>query len=150
MNRRDFAASSAAALLAVAQGVRPAQAQVFTAGSPFRDLPELRSENGQLSTELTMAAADLSFGGRSLRLATYNGEMPGPVMRVRPGDKLSWVLKNRLTPLGLPPGEKELPEELAVLNYTNVHTHGLQVSPQDGSDNVYLTIKPGEDYAYSY
>jgi FtsP/CotA-like multicopper oxidase with cupredoxin domain len=32
---------------------------------------------------------------------------------------------------------------------TNLHTHGLQVSPQGNADNPYITLKPGETCHYS-
>src|SRR5205814_8217441 len=34
------------------------------------------------------------------------------------------------------------------LNSTNIHTHGLHVSPEGNSDNVYLDIKPGQVQEY--
>src|SRR5690606_17710349 len=33
---------------------------------------------------------------------------------------------------------------------TNLHVHGLQVSPSDNSDNVFLEIKDGETFRYEY
>ena len=34
------------------------------------------------------------------------------------------------------------------LNHTNLHTHGLHVSPAGNSDNVLLDIAPGETFEY--
>ncbi|EUA85263.1 multicopper oxidase, type 1, CueO domain protein [Mycobacterium ulcerans str. Harvey] len=31
-----------------------------------------------------------------------------------------------------------------------MHTHGLQVSPEDPADNVFLQIGPLNDHQYSY
>ena len=35
-------------------------------------------------------------------------------------------------------------------NYTNLHTHGLHVSPSGNSDNVFVLIEPGQYFDYSY
>lgn len=32
----------------------------------------------------------------------------------------------------------------------NLHTHGLQVSPQGNSDNPFVTVEPGETFHYDY
>ena len=33
---------------------------------------------------------------------------------------------------------------------TNLHVHGLHVSPSDNSDNIFLTVKAGESFQYEY
>lgn len=35
-------------------------------------------------------------------------------------------------------------------NTTNLHTHGLWVSPQGNSDNVFLSLKPQQDFHYEF
>jgi len=53
-------------------------------------------------------------------------------MRVRPGDILRIQLVNRL----------EEP--------TNLHMHGLHVSPEDNGDNVFVVVDPGDSFSYEY
>jgi FtsP/CotA-like multicopper oxidase with cupredoxin domain len=60
----------------------------------------------------------------------FNGGSPGPTLRVHPGDELAVRLNNHL----------EEP--------TNLHTHGLRVSPQRNSDNPFLHIEPGTSFDY--
>jgi FtsP/CotA-like multicopper oxidase with cupredoxin domain len=33
---------------------------------------------------------------------------------------------------------------------TNLHTHGLHVSPEGISDNVFIMIEPGQEFSYRY
>lgn len=64
-------------------------------------------------------------------LRGYNGTIPGPMLIVDPGDTLDIQLKNNLT-------DPEQP--------TNLHTHGLHVSPVGNGDNVLLDVKSGETW----
>lgn len=90
---------------------------------------------------------------------TYNGMVPGPTFLVDPGDKLSFVLYNQLPPN---PDQRDC-ERLMMenkpncFNSTNLHTHGLHVSPsskyQNGkpvlaSDDVLITVPPLERLPY--
>jgi FtsP/CotA-like multicopper oxidase with cupredoxin domain len=65
---------------------------------------------------------------------TYNGQIPGPEIRVREGEIIRVVLKN------------ELPEE------TSVHWHGLPVpNAMDGVPGVTQKgVQPGEDFVYEF
>jgi len=81
------------------------------------------------------------------------GSIPGPTIRVKPGETLEIRIKNDLGP---GPGyeacnfnESQLgffmnPATICALNHTNLHTHGLHVSP--GEDSIFAHIKPGEEY----
>ncbi len=60
----------------------------------------------------------------------YNGAYVPPVWRVRPGDTLHVTLHNRL------------PEP------TNLHFHGLHVSPRGNGDNVFVHVAPNESFEY--
>lgn len=148
MNRRDLLTGTAAIMMAGA--ARAASLPTPPSGPAFRDLPEEIGTGDGPPAELTMETGTFRIGGKDLSLSAYNGSVPGPLFRVKPGDTLRWVLRNRMTPHGLPPGTTEPNEVQNSLNYTNIHTHGLQVSPRDGSDNVYQIIKPGEDHLYTY
>ena len=152
MDRRELMGGAAALVLAGIQKVGAATLPTPTSGPAFRPLPEVRSKDGKLTTELVMAPKKVMIGGRALTLDAYNDTVPGTCYRLRAGDKLTWTLRNRMTTLGLPLGQTEPNETQKSLDYTNVHTHGLQVSPGDGHDNVYQVIKPGpeHDHVYTY
>src|SRR5688572_16278892 len=73
------------------------------------------------------------------------GDFHAPTIRVAPGQKLSVALDNRLEPC-----TEEQRAKHACYNDTNLHTHGLWVSPSGNSDNVLISIKPGEQFRYEY
>lgn len=97
---------------------------------PQGQLAEASSKDGQLAVTLTAAESQVPFGGSTRWAMTYNGQVSGPTLRVRPGDRLTVTLVN------------DLPEA------TSLHTHGLHVSPE--VDNPFLMVMPGESHVYAY
>lgn len=79
-------------------------------------------------------------------LSSYNGKPCGPVMVVDPGGRLDVHLINDLP--ALHDDCTEDPNRFHGLNTTNLHTHGLHVSPtvdstgQFDADNVFLSVVP--------
>jgi FtsP/CotA-like multicopper oxidase with cupredoxin domain len=72
--------------------------------------------------------------GKKVKAWAYNGQVPGPQIRVREGDRVRVVLKN------------ELPESTAI------HFHGLEL-PIDQDGVPFITqppIKPGESFTYEF
>jgi FtsP/CotA-like multicopper oxidase with cupredoxin domain len=107
--------------------------------------PEVRqSVDGLLETELLVQYAYAATGGYRLFTRTYEGTVPGPTLRVQPGDTLRIQLIN-----ALPPNrsdvlfDQDLPQQL---NTTNFHFHGSHVSPDGISDNIFRVMQPGETY----
>jgi FtsP/CotA-like multicopper oxidase with cupredoxin domain len=107
--------------------------------------PEVRrSVGGELTTELRVDYAYADIGGYRLSLRTYEGAIPGPTLRMQPGDVLRVNLIN-----DLPPNRAELPLNTDLphhFNTTNVHVHGLHVSPSGDADNVLRSMEPGQSY----
>lgn len=102
------------------------------AGEPWAEPPVLRSRGGELQVQLEAARGPVRLAGRAATALTYNGGSPGPTLRLRPGDRLRIHLLNRL----------DVP--------TNLHTHGLYVSPAGNADNVFVSVGPGESFDYDY
>lgn len=94
--------------------------------------PMLTSKAGLLELTLTAAYVDKTVNGKNVRMMSYNGTVPGPTIQVSPGDKLRIKFVNQL-------GET-----------TNLHTHGLHVSPEGNSDNPMVMIRDGETFDYEY
>jgi FtsP/CotA-like multicopper oxidase with cupredoxin domain len=93
--------------------------------------PVLASRNGVLDVQLT-AAPGVKLAGRDSAALGFNGSSPGPTLRVAPGDLLRVRLTNHLdTP-------------------TNLHLHGLHISPGGSGDNPFVTIVPGSVFDYAY
>jgi FtsP/CotA-like multicopper oxidase with cupredoxin domain len=107
--------------------------------------PAIRqSANGQLVTELNVRYAWRNVGGYKLHLRTYEGTICGPTLRARPGDTLRIRLVNALPPnRDAQPADHNLPNRF---NTTNLHVHGLHVSPDGIADNVMREMEPGESY----
>ncbi|GAA1394147.1 multicopper oxidase family protein [Catellatospora coxensis] len=98
-------------------------------GEPLRQPEVVVGRDGILSVRLA-AAAGVRLAGLDTSAWGYNGTSPGPTLRVRPGDLLRVQLVNQL---GQP---------------TNLHTHGLKVSPQANGDNPFIAIDPGAEFDY--
>jgi suppressor of ftsI len=105
---------------------RRAQETADTLSQP----PVVASHAGVLRLSLNSAPSKVSVGGRRVALTVYDGRYIPPTLRVRPGDTLRIRLANSLS------------------EPTNLHTHGLSVSPRGNSDNVFLHVAPGETQDY--
>jgi FtsP/CotA-like multicopper oxidase with cupredoxin domain len=92
--------------------------------------PIQRPERGILEATLEAKPARVAVAGRPAALWTYNGVLPGPLIEARAGDTIRLRFTNRL------------PEP------TNLHFHGLHVTPGGNGDNIWLNIGPGDDFAY--
>ncbi|MEK0085868.1 multicopper oxidase family protein [Benzoatithermus flavus] len=79
---------------------------------------------------LEARAEELEVAGERVRLLTYNGCYPGPLIRAAEGDRLRITLVNALD------------------EPTNLHFHGLHVSPEGYGDNVFVEVEPGERHTY--
>ena len=101
-------------------------------GAELRGPAELRSANGRLELTLDAAPGRVELGGRQARALCYNGTVPGPTLRLRPGDELNVRLENGLN------------------EPTNLHVHGLHVSPQADADNVFIAVPSGQGFDYRY
>lgn len=98
---------------------------------------EYKLDNGVKVFNLTAKPVKWPITGDTTVTAwTYNGTVPGPLIRVNEGDKIRVILKN------------ELPEA------TSIHWHGIPVpNNQDGVAEPAVTqkpIMPGETYTYEF
>src|SRR5262249_516049 len=127
---------------------------------PFRNPPELRPVNGRLQTTLAVRYTDpstTSIAGCPVRLRSFNGQLVGPTLRVRPGDDLAPLLDNQLPREDAAEANAQFQQENGSafldmvpysFNTTNLHTHGLHVSPNGNSDNVLLAIQPQSRFQF--
>jgi len=93
---------------------------------------EERSGDGQLQVRLEAGPGRIQIAGRAASALGYNGGIPGPTLRVRGGDVLRIKLVNNL------------------VQTTNLHVHGLHVSPEGNGDNVFVSVEPGGSFDYEY
>lgn len=104
----------------------------YTADGDLVEPRVLTSRNGVLELELSAAPARFAIGGRDASVLAFNGSLPGPTWRVRGGDSIRVRMRNEL----------DAP--------TNLHVHGLHVSPEGNSDNPFVSIDPGESFDYEF
>ena len=137
----------------------------------FPQPPVLSSKDGVLEATLRVAQTKVQLwqatGPRRVLTRAYNGSVPGPTLRVRAGDRLQLLLVNDLPPdRGFCDGAWEEANRPHGFNATNLHTHGLHVSPASvyregtgaphrpgaspvlASDDVSLVIGPGTRQRY--
>lgn len=109
----------------------PWDASAARAGT-FLEPETLQGVAGVLRVDLVASRREVSVAGQRANLLTYSGTVPGNTWRVRPGDRIEVRLRNDL----------ESP--------TNLHTHGLAVSPRDNGDNPFVSIEPGQSHEYRF
>lgn len=107
-----------------------AEGEAARPSSDFNEPEVLFSVNGQL--DLSLTAGPATYQGASEGALAYNDAPIGPTLRVRPGDRINLTLRNGL----------DAP--------TNLHTHGLNVSPTGQGDDVFATIAAGDERSYVY
>lgn len=132
MHRRHFIVLGAAGIgsAATLHWVRNrslAKGLAATAAAPL-----YTSQNGLLEVDLTAALSSVQVGDRRVNLLSFNGQSPGPQLEARPGDTVRIRLHNQLD------------------QPTNLHYHGLHITPQGTGDNVFLSVAPGEAFTYEF
>lgn len=90
-----------------------------------------------------------------VRLRSYGNGFLAPTILMEPGQTVRITLKNQLPPEPTcaidPATGKAYPTNTPHCpNNTNLHSHGLWVSPTGNSDNVLLNIEPGVEFQYEY
>jgi FtsP/CotA-like multicopper oxidase with cupredoxin domain len=106
---------------------------------PATPLPEVRAESHVVS--LMLHAAVNSEGRDSF---AYDGKNIAPVIRVSPGDTLKIDYEN-----DLPVHSTESCAISPCKNMTNLHFHGLEISPQSPQDDVIdMMAMPGDTLHY--
>lgn len=117
---------------------------------PFSEPQVVRSEGGVLSTTLTVDFREETIDGRERQYRTYNGLFTGPTLRFSPGDTVRVLVDNNLPSDSKPSAHEHDPNVPHGFNTTNLHTHGLWVSPAGNSDNVLIAIEPDKTFQHEY
>ncbi len=131
-----------------------AEASVCPSANVITDPAEFQwtANNGYFSGTLEFGAATLAVGADTLTTRAYRQaggtfSIPGPTIRMVPGNTYVMTLKN-LLPYS-PPSTAE--NTFKDPDITNVHTHGLHVSPTSPSDDAMRVINGTYcgDYVYA-
>ena len=92
-----------------------------------------------------------------VRLRAYHGRgvdpqtpFVAPTVALRPGETFLLTLNNTLSSDDPTCVEHDDVNTLHCFNSTNMHAHGLWVSPSGNSDNVLIRVSPGVRFTYEY
>lgn len=117
-----------------AAGPKPPQvvSAAKVAVAAFTEPTTLKSANGILDVTLTAANGSFYIGSQQVFSTLFNGTYLPPTLRVKRGDLLRVTLVNATDML------------------TNLHTHGMEVSPKGISDNIFRIADPGATLKYEF
>jgi len=115
-------------------------------GDGFPQPREINSQNGVLRTILeTLIATNFIENSATGEIdevitPTYNGNLVGPTFRINPGDSIQFDIINNFPENPENQRRGAFPKDPFTTNY---HSHGLTVSPDGISDNVFRHMEPG-------
>jgi FtsP/CotA-like multicopper oxidase with cupredoxin domain len=90
------------------------------------------SRHGVLNVTLVTSEKRVEIAGRRVLAKVYNGSFAAPTLIAAPGDLVRVKLVDHL---GQP---------------TNLHFHGLEVSPSGDADNIFISVAPGHTFQYQF
>jgi suppressor of ftsI len=97
----------------------------------FSKSQDVFSKQGVLKTTIVAAYHKGNVGNQSINAMVYNRSLVGPTLHIYPGDRMEIKFINNLN------------------QPTNLHFHGLHVSPANNSDNVFLEVAAGQTHQYN-
>ncbi|WP_411851358.1 multicopper oxidase family protein [Stenotrophomonas sp. LGBM10] len=128
-----YAVVLAGALLWTGATVAQAPSSGNAAGAPLRPPAEIRyGADGVSRGTLRAALSPVSVGDQPYRALVFNGDYDAPLIRTRPGGTVAITLDNRMD-------EK-----------TNLHFHGMTVTPLDSGDSIFREVGPHQTGLYRF
>lgn len=101
--------------------------------APSVAFEDLNPDPNVVEVNLEAAEKVMPIGTRMVSMYTYNGQLPGPLLEAKPGDRVIVHFTN------------QLPEP------TTIHWHGLRISDQmDGSPRLQAPVQPGGTFTYDF
>jgi FtsP/CotA-like multicopper oxidase with cupredoxin domain len=129
----------ALALVLSALAATPARAQTLApagwdAGVKLDELADSNPDPGVVEIQLTATLGDVRIAGTTVKAWTYNGRVPGPLIRTKVGDRLIVHFKNELA------------------EPTTVHWHGVRVPIEmDGVPGISQPeVTQGQTFTYDF
>ena len=101
--------------------------------------------------ENTAIGVKMKLRGYNVDTTSLDTLQHGPTLRFKAGDTVTVTLKNEMATCAM--ADCTHPASGNGYHYsqkTNLHTHGLHVSPDTGADDVFSTVEPGESGTYTY
>jgi len=117
-------------------------------GSQKVTLRSTRLRFGQVSKNVRSDSGDLAI---EIRTRGYNGEIPGPTMTLKRGEYYEVILQNTLeNPTQIGFNDDFQFNSFRYPNFTNIHLHGLHISPLPGSDYPFEVVSPIHSFRYLF
>lgn len=113
-------------------------------GQPADTIPQpevATSRDGVLQLTLRQAPARVNVAGTTITSNVFNDTYVPPVIKLSRGDRLALTLRNRI---GKADVQIDGPQE------TNLHYHGMSISPIAPADDIFLHVGAGADYLYTW
>lgn len=133
INRRQFLLVTAASAVTASVASWAIGKSKKTLINTQVSLPKIyKSTNGLLEVDLEASSRPVNLGSKQAYLLNYNGQVPAPRLEAKPGDTVRIRFTNNLS------------------QATNLHYHGLHVTPNGNADNVFLDIPPKESLTYEF
>lgn len=131
-SRRSFLAATVAAGATLAACTR--DTRVVAPENAVADAEARRPHSGRtVSATLTADRTRVDLGGTFAETVSYNGTVPGPLVRASVGDELAVTVRNRLG------------------RTTSVHWHGIALrNDMDGASPATPDINAGRDFTYRF
>lgn len=135
--RRALGVFGAVGLSATGAVAAEASRERFSQAKSRASAPASSPSPAAETREFVLTASEFDWalmGGTTVRAWGYNGQMPGPELRVTEGDHVRVTLKNRLP----------VP--------TTIHWHGVNVPPaMDGPAGLnQAPVQPGQEFVYGF
>jgi suppressor of ftsI len=99
---------------------------------PLRQPAVYTSRHGVLAVTLVASQRRVPTAGRRVLAKVYNGSFTAPTLVASPGDLVRVTLVDHLD------------------EPTNLHFHGLSVSPGGHADNIFVSVAPGHSFRYEF
>ena len=125
------AAIGLATVLPVRNHVAASQSTQFKLGPMLVEPQFVYARQGVAELTLTAAPSPINVHDRTFTSNVYNGQYTPPVFRLRRGEELHLRLVNQIGPADV---------QIDGTQASNLHYHGMSVSPRPPADDIYLVI----------
>jgi suppressor of ftsI len=116
---------------------------------PLLQPADIRSRNGILEATITAACGLVRLDDHEFTGMLYNGSYVPPTLRARLGDTMRITFRNDLIDYSRADRAGYVgPICTGADTPSNLHFHGMSVSPHGNSDNVFVHVHPGETFQY--
>ncbi|KAG5179536.1 hypothetical protein JKP88DRAFT_167518 [Tribonema minus] len=118
-------------------------------GAGMPELQWTRNEDGTYGGDLIFDAVNLNTPNGVVRTRAFNYMVSAPVIRMKACNTYKLNVNNNLVdwPVGI---QEAVPNSVHDPTVMNIHLHGLHISGEAPSDDVFTVVAPGDTVEYTY